>query len=146
MIMWGRKMPVKLDRTIKISPSSLTMLAAVFFLAGIGGTVGGAFTSVLNSNKVELSYSDFISIMLTAISVLMTLLALFMAIFAFIGWNSIEQRVVSKISEVQVRVANELRIEAREAMKSETIEFYDGIQDITTSPSDDSERFDGDEQ
>jgi hypothetical protein len=139
-------MPVKPDRTVKISPSSLTMLAAVFFLAGIGGTVGGAFTSVSNLNPIRLSYADFISIMLSAISVLMTLLALFMAIFAFIGWNSIEQRVVSKISEVQVRVANELRIAAREAMKFETSEIYDGIQDITTSPSDDSERFDGNEQ
>lgn len=69
--------------------------------AGIGlvllclsaGLAGGAFSRNFGESSYTISYADFISVILTAISLLMTLLAFFIAILAYIGWNSISGKV-----------------------------------------------------
>ena len=49
-----------------------------------------------------ISYADFISIMLTAVSLLMTVLAIFLAVAGFIGWSTIEQKVHDKTEDFLV--------------------------------------------
>jgi hypothetical protein len=73
--------------------------AGVVGLCLISGVVGGALTRHSGTNSYTLSYADFVSIMLTAISVLMTLLAIFLAVAGFVGWTTIEQKVHSKTED-----------------------------------------------
>lgn len=73
--------------------------------AGIGlvllcltaGLAGGALSRNFGTSSYTISYADFISVILTAISLLMTLLAFFIAILAYIGWNSIGGKVASDV-------------------------------------------------
>lgn len=77
-------------------------LAAVG-LCLISGVIGGALTRHVGTTNFTLSYADFVSIMLTAISVLMTVLAIFLAVAGFVGWTTIEQKVHSKTEEYLAR-------------------------------------------
>jgi hypothetical protein len=47
------------------------------------------------ANTVEISYTAFVSIMLTAVSIILAALGLVFAIVAVIGWNTIGERVSS---------------------------------------------------
>jgi hypothetical protein len=47
------------------------------------------------SNVVSISYIDFVSIMLTAVSIILASLGLVFAIVAVVGWNTIRERVSS---------------------------------------------------
>lgn len=79
--------------------SGVLRIAGVVTLCLLSGLVGGALTRNFGTSSYTLSYADFISIMLTAVSLLMTVLAIFLAVFGFIGWNSIEQKVHSKTED-----------------------------------------------
>lgn len=70
-----------------------------FFIALclMAGAIGGALTRQFGTSSYSLSYADFVSVMLTAISLLMTLLAFFIAILAYIGWQSITSKVASEV-------------------------------------------------
>lgn len=70
----------------------------VMVMCLIAGVVGAATTRQFGTSAYTMSYADFISVMLTAISLLMALLAFFIAILAFIGWNSISGKVASEVS------------------------------------------------
>lgn len=59
------------------------------------GVIGGAMTRHFGNSAYTISYADFVSIMLTAISLIMTLLAFFLAVLAFVGWTSLAERVRS---------------------------------------------------
>jgi hypothetical protein len=65
-------------------------------LCVVSGVVGGALNRHFGTSSYSLSYADFVSIMLTAVSLLITVLAVFLAVFGFIGWNAIENRVHEK--------------------------------------------------
>jgi hypothetical protein len=51
--------------------------------------------SISNGNGHQLEYSDFISLMLTAVSIILAALGFVVALLAFIGWNSIGERVTT---------------------------------------------------
>lgn len=65
----------------------------------VSGVVGGALTRNFGTSSYTLSYADFVSIMLTAISLLMTVLAIFLAVVGFLGWTTIEQKVHGKTED-----------------------------------------------
>jgi hypothetical protein len=77
----------------------LIIVAAV----AIGGALAIGLANVISatspvqiiesSNRVEISYSDFISIMLTGVSIILAVLGFVIAILAFVGWNTIGERV-----------------------------------------------------
>lgn len=73
--------------------------ALVVGLCLISGAIGGAMNRSFGTSSYTLSYADFISIMLTAISLLMTVLAIFLGVFGFIGWSSIEQKAHTKTEQ-----------------------------------------------
>lgn len=71
----------------------------------IGVVIGGAvlyglytaapirFVGTSSGSVVQIDYQTFVSIMLTAVSVILAGLGFVIAILAFIGWNSIGERV-----------------------------------------------------
>lgn len=61
----------------------------------LSGVVGGALTNNFGTSSYTLSYADFVSILLTAISLLVTLLGIVLAVVALIGWNAISEKVKS---------------------------------------------------
>ncbi|KRB79871.1 hypothetical protein ASE00_19435 [Sphingomonas sp. Root710] len=79
--------------------TGLLKVAGVVLLCLLSGVVGGGLTRHFGTSSYTLSYADFISIMLTAVSLLMTVLAIFLAVFGFVGWTTIEQKVHSKTED-----------------------------------------------
>jgi hypothetical protein len=70
------------------------------FLCLSAGLVGGAMSRSFGTSSYTISYADFISVMLTAISLIMALLAFFIAILAYIGWNSINGKVATEVKSI----------------------------------------------
>lgn len=62
----------------------------------ISGGVGGALSQNFGTSDYTISYADFIAVILTAVSVLLTLLGLILAVLAFVGWRSITGTVESR--------------------------------------------------
>lgn len=73
----------------------LGVCVAVCLFAGL---IGGAATRHFGEASYTISYADFISIMLTAVSLLMTLLAFFLAGLAYLGWQSVTTKVENSVN------------------------------------------------
>jgi hypothetical protein len=71
----------------------------VAVLCVVSGIIGSALTRNFGTSSYSISYADFVSIMLTAVSLLMTVLAIFLGVFGFIGWNAIQGRVHQRTEE-----------------------------------------------
>lgn len=127
--------------------SLLVWTAGVTAICLISGVIGGALSRNFGTSSYTLSYADFISIMLTAISLLMTLLAIFLAVAGFVGWNTIEQKVHSKTEDflakgfekggrldgmVYERVTATIRSKTEELM-------FEGIEKVDSDPEIDHE-------
>ena len=74
-------------------------VAGVVVLCLVSGVIGGALTRNFGTSSYTLSYADFVSVMLTAVSLLMTVLAIFLAVVGFLGWTTIEQKVHGKTED-----------------------------------------------
>lgn len=83
------------NRTWKYVGLCIALLALCIF----SGLVGGVIGKHIGINNHQVSYSDFISILLSAISLLMTLLGFGLAIFGVIGWNSVSSRIKERTNE-----------------------------------------------
>ena len=77
--------------------SKIFKFLALAFIAGLAGAVvtilyhmGSAKTSVSN---VDVSYTDFLSITLTALALMITILGFFVAAAGVIGWTTIENKL-----------------------------------------------------
>ena len=68
----------------------VSVLIAVIFGAFVGSLVGRIAAPVTNGSSLE--YKDFVSIMLTAISILMALVTLIISVLAVFGWKFIEDK------------------------------------------------------
>jgi hypothetical protein len=62
----------------------------------ISGLVGGALSHNFGTSSYTISYADFVTIMLTAISVLLVTLTIFLAVLGVVGWAAISNGVNSK--------------------------------------------------
>lgn len=89
------------------------------------------------SSEIEISYIDFISIMLTGISIILAAFGFVVAILAFIGWNSIGLRATSA-AEVEVRRAMKNGGQLHETIRQEAREVfrYLGMESINASNAD----------
>lgn len=74
-------------------------IAGISTLCVFSGLIGGALTRNFGTSSYTLSYADFVSVMLTAVSLLMTVLAIFLAVVGFLGWTTIEQKVHGKTED-----------------------------------------------
>ncbi len=87
------------DRRVPPSVNRLLKGAILAALCVGSGVIGASFTQHFGTSKYTLSYADFVSIMLTAASLLMTVLAIFLAVVGFLGWTTIEQKVHTKTED-----------------------------------------------
>lgn len=69
----------------------LSILAGIALIA-VGAAIGGA-SNVTWNGKFEISPVEFVTLILTSISVLLALLTIFLGAFAIIGWRSINDGV-----------------------------------------------------
>jgi hypothetical protein len=69
----------------------LGVVAGIVLLA-FGVAIGGALNVTWNG-KFEISPVEFVTLILTSISVLLALLTIFLGVFAVIGWRSINDGV-----------------------------------------------------
>lgn len=74
-------------------------VVGVVVLCLISSLIGGSLTRHFGTSNYTLSYADFVSVMLTAVSLLMTVLAIFLAVVGFLGWTTIEQKVHGKTED-----------------------------------------------
>ena len=107
---------------------------------GIGGvlaygTVYGisllAPFTVNNGNTHQIEYTDLVSIMLTGVSIILAALGFVVALLAFIGWNSIGERVSSlstKLFHASLTDEGELRSIVRNSLQ-EGGELYSLVQE-----------------
>lgn len=122
------------------------LVAGIVGLCVLSGAVGGALNRNFGTSDYTLSYADFITIMLTAVSVLMTVLAIFLAVFGFIGWNSIEQKVHAKTEDFLAsgfekgnRLDNMVASKVAEAIEIKTVEMmFNGIESLEEADDDKS--------
>ena len=111
----------------------------------VSGVLGGALTRNFGTSSYSLSYADFISIMLTAVSLLMTVLAIFLAVFGVIGWNAIQGRVHQRTEEFLNEGFREGRplYQMLETRATEII--YEGIIPVVGAEDDEENKEDGEE-
>lgn len=57
------------------------------------------FTFELRLKPVGMSYQDWVAILLTGIAVLMSVLGLFLAVLAFVGWQTFDRRVAQRVAD-----------------------------------------------
>ena len=120
-------------------------IAGVVLLCLASGVVGGALTRHFGTAEYTLSYADFVSVMLTAVSLLMTVLAIFLAVAGFVGWTTIEQKVHAKTEDfladgfarggrldrmVYERVTSAIRDKTEELM-------FEGVERVELNTNDD---------
>jgi|GEM_PF-1691766 len=115
----------------------ITVLAVSFGGAGAYGIISAASTlspfSITEGNPTaKIEYADFVSIMLTGVSLILAALGFVVAILAFIGWNSIGERV-SSLAKTFLQDAMQEGGQLHTLVKSEAKSIiYRGIEPVDT--------------
>ena len=105
-------------------------------LTAIGNAFPIAITASTASNTIAIDYPTFVSIMLTGVSIILAALGFVVALLAFIGWNSIGDRV-SSLAKTYLQEALHDGGELHTLVKNEAKEIiYRGVEPIDTDYSD----------
>jgi len=116
----------------------LGFLIGIAGLCLVAGLVGGALSRNFGTSSYSISYADFISVLLTAISLIMTLLAFFIAILAYIGWNSISGKVASEVKSFLADGFREGQPLHRMLVEQKDKAMFEGVMEIDTNFQDDA--------
>ncbi|MCT8327926.1 hypothetical protein [Albidovulum sediminis] len=114
-----------------------TVIAVAVGGAGAYGIVHAASTltpfSVADASpRTSIDYADFVSIMMTGISLILAALGFVVAILAFIGWNSIGDRV-SSLAKTFLQDAIKEGGELHDLVKNEAKSIiYRGVEPVDT--------------
>lgn len=82
---------------MRIQPITIIgLVAGGLVLLVVAAAIGTFFNANVGREAASISYTDFISILLSAIALLITLLALFLGILGVIGWTAISDRVADR--------------------------------------------------
>ncbi|MET3645952.1 hypothetical protein [Phyllobacterium ifriqiyense] len=106
---WGEK---NKNMTSKFSDIRGVTAFCIFGIGVLFGVIAIALYSIdfvsldNNNSSIKMSYADFIAILLTGISLLVTLFGVIIAIFAFIGYATINNTVHSLSRETASDVVN----------------------------------------
>ena len=127
--------------------SRLLRIAGVVGLCLASGMVGGALNRNFGTSSYTLSYADFVAIMLTAVSLLITVLAVFLAVAGFVGWTTIEQKVHAKTEDFLAngfakggRLDGMVYDRVTDAIRSRTEELmFEGVDRVDIDPADGDE-------
>lgn len=118
--------------------SKLAFWLGMASLCLVAGLVGGAFSRNFGASEYTISYADFVSVMLTAISLIMALLAFFIAILAYIGWNSISGKVASEVKAFLAEGFREGQPLHQMFLEQKDRAMFEGVMRIDTDFDDDA--------
>lgn len=65
--------------------------------AVIAGVVGASASRHLGTSAYSISFADFIAVLLSAVTLLITLLGFILALLAYVGWRELNERIDSKV-------------------------------------------------
>ncbi|MFN7389251.1 hypothetical protein [Brevundimonas sp.] len=116
----------------------LGFLIGMAGLCLVAGLVGAVLSRSFGTSSYTISYADFISVMLTAISLIMTLLAFFIAILAYIGWNSISGKVASEVKAFLADGFREGQPLHNMLIEQKDKAMFEGVMEIDTDFQDDA--------
>lgn len=116
----------------------LGFLIGMAGLCLVAGLAGGALSRNFGTSSYSISYADFISILLTAISLIMALLAFFIAILAYIGWNSISGKVASEVKSFLADGFREGQPLHNMLVEQKDKAMFEGVMEIDTAFQDDA--------
>lgn len=80
---------MQLSRTVRTALKWLGLIS----VALVSGIIGASMASHFGTSSFTLSYTDFVSIMLTCLGVMLAVVTLFVGLLAVLGWTSIEARL-----------------------------------------------------
>lgn len=63
----------------------------------IAGIVGATASRHLGTSAYTISFADFVAILLSAVTLLMTLLGFILAVLAYVGWRELNERIDNKV-------------------------------------------------
>ena len=116
-------------------------------LSLLSGAGGALLTQHMGTSTYTLSYSDFVVIMLTAISVLMTILAIIIAVVGVVSWTTISSRVKESAERYLTdgfSKGNHLYVMLQEKSQAAV---YSGVDPVDTGDQDERDEYnDEDEQ
>lgn len=85
------------EPVMKPTAFQIACFVAVLAVVLVVSFTGGALTSKVTADGI--SYADFIAVMLTSVSVLVALLAIFLAVLAVVGWNAIVAQALARVEK-----------------------------------------------
>lgn len=102
-----------------------------FLLLTLSAVIGAALMWVFQGHSLrllpaEMKYSDFVAILLTAVSALIAAIGVAFAIFALWGWAQFRRNVEAKITEITPGfLSEELKVGgARQVLNDLVVEFF----------------------
>lgn len=86
--------------TMPRSDGSHGVLVAMIVLQFVVILVLGAHAFRLRVVPVDMSYADWVAVLLTGVGLIISVLAVFLGILAFVGWQTFDRRVAQRVEEV----------------------------------------------
>ena len=113
----------------------LCLLAVIS--AAVTTVVVHLYTTGGSQARADISYADFLSITLTALSILLTVVGLFLAALAVVGWTSFETKLKDHSAEyfsAQLGKNGPIRRELEDLI---TEIAFKGVEELRPSPRED---------
>jgi ABC-type dipeptide/oligopeptide/nickel transport system permease subunit len=110
-------------------------------LAVVSGSVGALLSHHLGTAEYTISYSDVIVILLTAISVMLTIMAIIIALVGVVSWTTIADRVRASTESYLAdgfKEGNHLFVMLKEKSQAAS---YSGVEPIGTEEEDDETEY-----
>lgn len=76
---------------------TLLRVALAMILVAFSVFVGAILSRHFGTSAYTISYADFISVMLSAVTLLMTLLGFILALLAYVGWRELNERIKDSV-------------------------------------------------
>lgn len=115
----------------------VTMALGIFAICLISAGIGAMLTQGVNvtyNDSLNLKYADVVTIVLAALSLMITLLAIVLAIFGVIGWNSIADRARQNTNDYLAEGFKNGNVLHDLLQKEVQRARFSGIQAISASP------------
>lgn len=111
---------------------AIGVAGGIAIASGVSSLSPYTLTNGEASSTTSLEYKDFVSIMLTAVSIILAALGFVVALLAVIGWNSIGDRV-SSLAKTYLQDAMKEGGTLHDLVKAEAKEIiYRGVEPVDT--------------
>ena len=111
---------------ISVSITAPRWLVSVIIVQFVVIVVLGFHTFQIRLSPVEMTYEDWVAILLTALGLIISVLAVFLGVLAFIGWQTFDRRVHQRVQECLIEgfgVNGNLRKHLQNAVERVSLDF-----------------------